>query len=73
MDKRSSCANCSSTDHHASACPAYRQDMMATVLALKLKLLLLQPGQSFELVLIDQSSEIYLRIKINQVTKKIML
>ena len=24
MDKRRSCANCSSTDHHVSACPAYK-------------------------------------------------
>ena len=27
MNKRSSCANCSSTDHHVSACPAYKQGM----------------------------------------------
>ena len=27
MDKRRSCANCSSTDHHVSACPAYKQGM----------------------------------------------
>ena len=29
MDKRRSCANCSSTDHHVSACPAYKQGMTA--------------------------------------------
>ena len=29
MDKRRSCANCSSTDHHLSACPAYKQGMKA--------------------------------------------
>ena len=29
MDKRRSCANCSSTDHHVSACPAYKQGMKA--------------------------------------------
>ena len=29
MDKRRSCANCSSTDHHVSACPAYKQGMRA--------------------------------------------
>ena len=29
MDKRRSCANCSSTDHHVSACPTYKQDMKA--------------------------------------------
>ena len=27
MDKRRSCANCSSTDHHVSACPTYKQGM----------------------------------------------
>ena len=27
MDKRGSCANCSSTDHHVSACPTYKQGM----------------------------------------------
>ena len=27
MDKRRSCANCSSTDHHVSACPIYKQGM----------------------------------------------
>ena len=29
MDKRRSCANCSSTDHHVSACPNYKQGMKA--------------------------------------------
>ena len=29
MDKRPSCANCSSTDHHVSACPPYKQSMKA--------------------------------------------
>ena len=29
MDKRSSCANCSSTDHHVSDCPTYKQGMKA--------------------------------------------
>ena len=29
MDKRLSCANCSSTDHHVSACPTYKQGMKA--------------------------------------------
>ena len=29
MDKRRSCANCSSTDHHVSACPTYQQGMKA--------------------------------------------
>ena len=29
MDKRRSCANCSSTDHHVSACPSYKQGMKA--------------------------------------------
>ena len=29
MDKRRSCANCSSTEHHVSACPAYKQGMKA--------------------------------------------
>ena len=29
MDKRRSCAICSSTDHHVSACPAYKQGMKA--------------------------------------------
>ena len=27
IDKRRSCANCSSTDHHVSACPTYKQGM----------------------------------------------
>ena len=29
MDKRRSCANCSSTDHHVSACPTFKQSMKA--------------------------------------------
>ena len=29
MDKRRSCANCSSTDHYVSACPTYKQGMKA--------------------------------------------
>ena len=29
MDQRGSCANCSSTDHHVSACPTYKQGMKA--------------------------------------------
>ena len=29
MDKRGSCANCSSTDHPVSACPTYKQGMKA--------------------------------------------
>ena len=29
MDKRRSCANCSSTEHHVSACPTYKQGMNA--------------------------------------------
>ena len=29
MDKRRSCANCSSTDHHVPACPTYKQGMKA--------------------------------------------
>ena len=29
MDKRRSCTNCSSTDHHVSACPTYKQGMKA--------------------------------------------
>ena len=29
LDKRRSCANCNSTDHHVSACPTYKQDMKA--------------------------------------------
>ena len=35
MDKRRSCANCSSTDHHVSACPAYKQGMKAICLSLE--------------------------------------
>ena len=35
MDKRRSCANCSSTDHHVSACPAYKQGMKAIGLSLE--------------------------------------
>ena len=29
MDKRRSCANCGSMDHHVSACSAYKQNMKA--------------------------------------------
>ena len=29
MDKRRSCANCGSTDHHVSACSAYKQKIKA--------------------------------------------
>ena len=29
MEKRRSCANCSSTDHHVSACPTYKQGLKA--------------------------------------------
>ena len=29
MEKRRSCANCSSTDHHVSACPTYKGGMKA--------------------------------------------
>ena len=29
MDKRRSCANCSSTDHHVSACPNSKQGLKA--------------------------------------------
>ena len=29
MDKRRSCANCNSTDHHVSACPTYKKGMKA--------------------------------------------
>ena len=29
MNKRGSCANCSSTDHRVSACPTYKQGMKA--------------------------------------------
>ena len=35
MDKRRSCANCSSPDHHVSACPAYKQGMKAIGLSLE--------------------------------------
>ena len=35
MDKRRSCANCSSTDHHVSACPAYKQGMKAIEFSLE--------------------------------------
>ena len=35
MDKRRSCANCSSTDHHVSACPTYKQGMKAICFSLK--------------------------------------
>ena len=35
MDKRRSCANCSSTDHHVSACPTYKQGMKAIGLSLE--------------------------------------
>ena len=34
MDKRRSCANCSSTDPHVSACPTYKQGMKAIGLSL---------------------------------------
>ena len=35
MDKRRSCANCSLTDHHVSACPTYKQGMKAIGLSLE--------------------------------------
>ena len=35
MDKRRSCANCCSTDHHVSACPIYKQGMKAIGLSLE--------------------------------------
>ena len=35
MDKRRSCANCSSTDHHVSACPFYKQGMKAICFSLE--------------------------------------
>ena len=35
MDKRRSCANCSSTDHHVSACSAYKQGMKAIEFSLE--------------------------------------
>ena len=38
MDKRRSCANCSSTDHHVSACPTYKQGMKAIGFNLRTKM-----------------------------------
>ena len=35
MDKRRSCANCSSTDHHVSARPTYKQGMKAKGVSLE--------------------------------------
>ena len=35
MDKERSCASCSSTDHHVSACPIYKQSMKAIVFSLE--------------------------------------
>ena len=35
MDKRCSCANCSSTEHHVSACPTYKQCMKAKYYSLE--------------------------------------
>ena len=35
MYKRRSCASCSSTDHHVSACPTYRQGMKAILFSLE--------------------------------------
>ena len=35
MDIRRSCANCSSTDHHVSACPTYKQGMKAICFSLE--------------------------------------
>ena len=35
MDKRRSCANCSSTDHHVSASPTYKQGMKAICFSLE--------------------------------------
>ena len=35
MDKRFSCANCSSTDHHVSACPTYKQGMKGIAFSLE--------------------------------------
>ena len=35
MENRRSCANCSSTDHHVSACPTYKQGMKAIGLSLE--------------------------------------
>ena len=37
MDQRRSCANCSSTDHHVSACPTYKQGMKALVFSLEVE------------------------------------
>ena len=37
MDKRSSCANCSSTDHHVSACPTYKTGLKAIDFSLEEK------------------------------------
>ena len=35
MEKRRSCANCSSKDHHVSACPTYKQGMKAICFSLE--------------------------------------
>ena len=35
MDRRRSCANCSSTDHHVSACPTNKQGMKAIGISLE--------------------------------------
>ena len=35
MDKRRSCAKCSSTDHHVSACPTYKHGMKAMSFSLE--------------------------------------
>ena len=35
MDNRRSCANCSSTENHVSACPIYKQGMKATGFSLE--------------------------------------
>ena len=35
MDKRRFCANSSSTDHHVSACPTYKQGIKAIGLSLE--------------------------------------
>ena len=35
MDKRRSCTNCSSRDHHVSACPTYKQGMNALCFSLE--------------------------------------
>ena len=37
MDKRRSCANCSSTDHHVSICPTYKQGMKAIGFSLEVE------------------------------------